>query len=202
MGTVSIKNPSASLMGAIKESYDEKNQPKKRSLHDLVEEYREFLWHIEDNDGVIEEAWFKQLDQLDVAFTEKVDRCLWVAEEFEAQAEQYKRRADALAQHAKALKARGKRLKDNVKLSMDKLGLKKLSTETYPAVRIQKSNPTLFVLDERSFVRDYVGTDLVRTEHKIEKRETLALLKEQIKDGEQRLKHVELIDDRTHLRYK
>lgn len=170
---------------------------KKKSLHDLVEEYRELLWHIEDNDGVIEDEWFMHMNSLDADLADKVDRCLWVVDEFTGQAETYKKRADALARHAKSLKARGDRLKEYVKNSMERIGATRLSTPNYSTITIAKSPPSVYIADEESFIRDYRDTELVRTTHAPDK----TAVKDRLKAGES-VAHAELVTNRTSLRYR
>jgi len=180
-------------MGAIKEVQEEK----KRSLREIIEEYRALLWHIEDNEGVVEDEWFAEMSALDADLATKVDRCLWVVDEFEGQAEVYAKRAKALADHAKRLKVRGKRLKDYVKNSMEIIGVRKLSTPNYSSVLISKAPPSLYIADEEAFISEYMETDLVRAKYSPDK----VAAKEMLKGG-QPLKHAELITDNTSLRYR
>lgn len=173
------------------------NTAKKVSLFDLVEQYRELIWHIEDNEGVIEDEWFEQLDALDGNIVDKVDRCLWVVDEFKAQAEVYSKRAKALADHANRLKDRGERLKDYVRDSLERLGVDKLQTPSYSAVALRKTPASVEILDEDRFVKKHSGTSYIRVVESPNK----AQIKEALKAGD-KVWGAHLIDDRRHLVYK
>jgi len=173
------------------------NTARKATLNELVDQFRQLLFSIEDNEGVVEDEWVDQMNGLEEGIEYKIDRCLLMVEEFHAQADVYKRRAKALGDHAKTVKKRGDWLKEYVKRSMEILEIQKMNTENFSSVRLQKSNPSVQVVDEDKLCDLYEKSDYVVKTLRPAKTEILAALKR----GE-RIVGAELVTDNTHLRYK
>jgi hypothetical protein len=129
-------------------------QPRKRTLLDIVEDFRQLMLTIGDNDGELTDALMLDLDECEAEFSQKVDRVLFVAEEFFGSAEAYKRRAKALTEHSKALENKGQRLREYVHAAMAQLNIQKLSTETFPSI-YRRVNIGTRILNEEKFLELY-----------------------------------------------
>lgn len=111
----------------------------KRRLVDIVEDFRKLLITIHDNEGEVETALIRELDECEEAFESKVENCLLMVEEFKHQAEAYKKRSKALSDHSKAMDNRAKRLRDLIRDSMIQLNIHKMSTPSFPTVYLKET---------------------------------------------------------------
>jgi len=173
------------------------NTARKANLNELVDQFRQLLFSIEDNEGVVEDEWVDQMNGLEEGIEYKIDRCLLMVEEFNGQADVYKRRAKALGDHAKTVKKRADWLKQYVKRSMEILEIKKMSTDNFSTVRIQNSPPSVLVFDEDKLCKLYEKSDYVVKTLKPAKSEISSALKR----GE-RIVGAKLVTDNTNLQYK
>lgn len=126
----------------------------KRTLIDIVEDYRQLLLTIGENDGEVTDALMVELDDCGAEFSQKIDRVLFVAEEFFAAADGYKKRAKALADHSKSLESQGQRLRQYAHMSMRALNIQKLSTPSFPSI-YRRSNVGTRVTHEEQFLELY-----------------------------------------------
>jgi hypothetical protein len=120
----------------------EQTKPKKRTLSEIVEDFRRVLHGIDDLEGEVSPELEAQLNEVEATLTEKVDRCLWVAREAEAQAGVYTERAKALQDRARVLKRQSERLEDYVQWCLMTLNVPKLETPNF-VVSIQNSPSSL-----------------------------------------------------------
>jgi hypothetical protein len=149
----------------------------KRTLNEIVEAYRAVIWAIDDAEGEVTDDIAVELDACEAELTAKVDACLWIATQAEAQAAALKERADAIAAQAKAVAERGTRIVAYVQGAMTAAGLDKLATRNFPSVRIQKNNPAVDIADEAAFIAAHEKDGLVKYEPKIDRKAALDLLK-------------------------
>lgn len=110
-----------------------------RRLIDIVEDFRQLLITIGDNDGEVEDKLLKELNECEEAFESKVENCLLMVEEFKHQAEAYKKRAKALNDHSKAMANRAERLRNLVRDGMVQLNIHRMRTASFPTVYLQKA---------------------------------------------------------------
>jgi len=173
------------------------NTAKKSTLIELVDQFRQLLFHIDENEGVVEDEWIDQMNGLEDGIGVKIDRCLLMVEEFNAQADVYKRRAKALGDHAKTVRKRADWLKQYVKRSMEILEIQNMSTDNFSTVRIKKSPPSVLVFDDEKLCALYEKSDYVVKTLKPSKSEIGAALKR----GE-RIVGAKLVTGNTNLQYK
>lgn len=129
---------------------------KKRTLVDIVQEYEGLLNHIEENAGEVEDALLEELNNCDAALADKVDKVLFVRDKFEAQASMYKDRGKRLVQHAKSLQNRADKLHELVRTSLIQLGVRKLSTESYPMIFLRDTKG-IEIPKEGLFISTFAG---------------------------------------------
>lgn len=168
----------------------------KRTLGDIVAEMRRILHEVDEAGGELSGTLEAELTACDADLTQKVDRCLWVADEAYATADVFQRRADDLAQRAKSAKAKGDRLKAYVAAALLDARIDKLPTPNYPGVRLQKNNPSVEIENEDAFVAAHQKDGLVKFEPKIDRKATLDLLK-----AGQAVVGAKIAPERKHLRY-
>lgn len=152
----------------------QQNLKLRRRLVDIVEDFRQLLLTIGDNDGEIEGYLLKELDDCEEAFETKVDSCLMVSEEFSYQAEMYKKRAKALADHAKAMQNRADRLRELVREGMIQLNIQKMKTPNFSSVYLKTSermdikdpNAIADVFDGNEAIVQYPDPKISKTELK------------------------------------
>jgi hypothetical protein len=191
-------------------------KPKKRTLGEIIEDFRRVLHGIDEAEGEITPELEVELNQVEGDFASKVDRCLWVAKEAEAQAGVFAERAKTLADRARVLKAQGKRLEDYVHAAMLTLKVDKVHTPNFVA-RVQVSNPSLGVLPDKEeellkTLADDFDTELwdtytdpprgLRVKLELDKKALLDDLKLGRGVGTEWGEYVWLVQDKTHLRVK
>lgn len=184
---------------------------KKRTLNEIIDDYRKVLFEIDDADGELSEDLEKALDAVEAALAEKVDRCLWVMQEAKKNAELYKERAQALSDRAKRANACAERLEDYVHGAMLTAKVPSMDTQNFH-VTVAKTNPSLGIqegMDEELISKLTLNnipdweyelhclTPFVRVKFELNKKGMLDALKA----GEQ-IPFTWLIKDRTHLRVK
>lgn len=167
----------------------------KKTLQEIVNNYRMLLHNIDDLDGEVLPELEQELSQVEEAFDQKVDRCLWVAKEAAAQAEVYKERAKMLEDRVRVLGAQEQRLKDYVLANMLALGIDKVDTAHFVA-RVAETPFSVEVEDPGSFINKYMETRCVRTKYELDK----VVIKEVILGG----RHLEgaILQKRYTLRVK
>lgn len=153
----------------------------KRRLVDIVEDFRQLLITIHDNDGEVEDKLLKELNECEEAFEAKVENCLLMVEEFKHQAEAYKKRAKALGDHSKALDNRADRLRELVKASMIQLEIHKMRTPSFPSIYIKESE-RLDIIDPNTVI-DMFENDEEVVQYQEPKISKMAL-KRHLKDAE------------------
>jgi hypothetical protein len=192
----------------------EKIEPKKRTLNEIVEDFRRVLHCIDDAEGELTPELEQSLTEAEGELSTKVDRCLWVAREAEAQAEVYAERAKALADRATVLKGQAKRLEKYVHGAMLTLGVKRVETPNFVAT-IAATQASVVVDEEEKFIAYYVDEGSKQLDGSFELIEAFKLprfvrvkleidkieVKTALKAGEQ-IKFARLITDNTHLRVK
>jgi hypothetical protein len=135
-------------------------QPKKRTLSEIVEDFRRVLHGIDDLEGEVSPELEAQLNEVEATLTEKVDRCLWVAREAEAQAGVYTERAKALQDRARVLKRQSERLEDYVQWCLMTLNVPRLETPNFVA-SLAKTPDAVKIENEDNFVVEYAKVDTV-----------------------------------------
>jgi uncharacterized Zn ribbon protein len=138
----------------------EKIEPKKRTLNEIVEDFRRVLHCIDDAEGELTPELEQSLTEAEGELSTKVDRCLWVAREAEAQAEVYAERAKALADRAAVLKGQAKRLEKYVHGAMLTLGVKRVETPNFVAT-IAETGGSVVVDNEDSFIRNELVNSVI-----------------------------------------
>jgi len=154
---------------------------KKRSLQEITEQLLQRLWRIDEADGEISEECIVDLEALETEQAEKIDRILFVVEDYEAKAYALKQRAQALSAHARRMHKDADWLKQYIIQSMEATKISKIECENHPMVSIRLNPPSLGIddpqvlisEDEGRFVEEYI-------EHRIDKKS----LKEALKAGE------------------
>lgn len=115
------------------------NEPaKKMTLTDLVAAWRAALWQVDEAEGELMPDLEAELDALDTALGEKADRCLLVAQEFEAMAAVHAQRAEIQLRQAKALSRQAERLREYVRYNLEAAEIQKLPTEHFPKLGLTK----------------------------------------------------------------
>jgi hypothetical protein len=171
---------------------------RKRSLQDIVTELLESIWQIDDAEGELSPELEADLDSLEEAFSDKVDKCLLVRQDMMAKADALKARSRVLSTHAKRLSKNADWLKDYIHSNMLRLKLKKISTENFPLVSVARTQTAVVIFDEDAFIKAY-GDDPALVKTKIEKKPIKATIKDKLESGAS-LEGATLDTDRTHLR--
>jgi hypothetical protein len=199
----------------------QKLEPRKQTLSEIIEQFRKVIHSIDDLEGEVTPELEEALTACEDQLTDKVDRCLWVAREAEAQAGVWAERAKTFADRAKVLKNQAARLEDYVLWAMTTAKVDKLKTLNFTASVAQ--NPlSVTVEDEAKFVeyylkegayivigvtdpeKEHVMLDLedlprfLRIEYSVNKKDLLAALKA----GDSDIQFARLVEDRVHLRVK
>lgn len=142
---------------------------RKRTLQEIVNELRTALHSIDELDGEVTPDLEKELSAAEGAFDDKVDRCLWISKEAEAQADVYAERAKMLEDKARMLKKQSERLRDYVLANMLALGINRVETTHFTASLAE--TPFSVVVDEPdSFIQKYQETKCVRTKYELDKK--------------------------------
>lgn len=151
---------------------------KKRTLYNIVADYEQLLFTIEENEGVVEDELIGELANHECAFEQKVDRVLMMHEMFEGQATRLKQRADRLAAHAKVLQNRSDRLKELVRLSMIQLDVRKMTTDHFPSIYLMDTE-SVGIKDEKKLLEEFGDPSIgcVSYPPKISKAEVKKLLR-------------------------
>ena len=171
---------------------------KKRSLMDIVADFRQVLLAIDAEDGEVTDALFAELQQAEGDLTQKIDRCLWVGDEAAGRARMFRERAKALTEQARILEAQQDRLRDYVKAAMTLANVKKLETENYASVLIKSSSASVDIEEPDVFAKVHKDdVDLVHWEPKIDKKAIGDRLKAGIA-----VEGAKLITDKTCLQVK
>jgi len=196
-------------------------EPKKRTLTEIIDDLRKVLHSIDDLEGEVTPELEEELTACEEQLTDKVDRCLWVAREAEAQAGVWAERAKTFADRAKVLKNQAARLEDYVLWALISAKVDKLKTLNFTAAVAQ--NPmSVTVEDEAKFIeyylkegayivigvtdpeKEHVMLDLenlprfLRIEYSVNKKDLLAALKA----GDTDIQFARLVEDRVHLRVR
>jgi len=193
-------------------------KPKKRTLSEIIEDFRRVMHSIDALEGEVTPELEDELTSCEEALIDKVDKCLWVAQEAEAQAGVYTERAKSLADRAKVLKNQSKRLEDYVLWAMTVANVSKLNTQNFVA-SIHRNPASATVEDEEKFIEHYlkegsyvvVGVEepekervmldlkqlprFIRIDLSVNKKDLLAALKA----GEPNIQFARLVEDRVHL---
>jgi hypothetical protein len=202
-------------------SIAEQTQPKKRTLTEIIDDLRKVLHSIDDLEGEVTPELEEELTACESQLTDKIDRCLWVAREAEAQAGVWAERAKTFADRAKVLKNQAARLEDYVLWALISAKVDKLKTLNFTASVAQ--NPmSVTVEDEAKFIeyylkegayivigvadpeKEHVMLDLenlprfLRIEYSVNKKDLLAAFKA----GDTDIQFARLVEDRVHLRVK
>ena len=171
---------------------------KRRSLIDIVADFRSVLLAIDAEDGEVTDALFAELQQAEGDLTNKIDRCLWVGDEAAGRARMFRERAKALTEQARILEAQQDRLRDYVKAAMTLANVKKLETENYASVLIKSSSASVDIEEPDVFAKVHKDdVDLVHWEPKIDKKAIGDRLKAGIA-----VEGAKLITDKTCLQVK
>ncbi len=208
------------------EQTQEQPKPKKRTLTEIIDDLRKVLHSIDDLEGEVTPELEEELTACETSLADKVDRCLWVAREAEAQAGVWAERAKTFADRAKVLKNQAQRLEDYVLWALILAKVDKLKTLNFTAA-VQKSPDSVAVDNEEKFIEaridggvehlckaNYPFTfsvlkkpnliDLdappkfIRVKLEIDKRALLAALKE----GDKTIQFARLVTDKVHLRVR
>jgi hypothetical protein len=187
------------------------NDTKKRTLNEIIDDYRKVLFEIDGADGELSEDLETALNEVEAALAEKVERCLWVMQEAKKNAELYEERAQALSDRAKRANACAERLKSYVHGAMLSAKIPSMDTQNFH-VAVAKTNPSLGIqegMEEEllnkltlSNIPDWEYelhclTPFVRMKFELNKKSML----DAVKSGE-KIPFTWLIKDRTHLRVK
>lgn len=202
----------------------EQPKPKKRTLTEIIDDLRKVLHSIDDLEGEVTPELEEELTACETSLADKVDRCLWVAREAEAQAGVWAERSKTFADRAKVLKNQAARLEDYVLWALILAKVDKLKTLNFTA-SVQKSPDSVAVDNEEKFIEHCVAENFksyewpgilslggmsdrlidlkkppryVRVKLEIVKRELLAALK----DGDKTIQFARLVTDKVHLRVK
>jgi hypothetical protein len=204
----------------------EQPKPKKRTLTEIIDDLRKVLHSIDDLEGEVTPELEEELTACEVSLADKVDRCLWVAREAEAQAGVWAERAKTFADRAKVLKNQAARLEDYVLWALILAKVDKLKTLNFTAA-VQKSPDSVAVDNEEKFINSCVlegmehlwdGTNpftfsvlkkpnmidldwtpkFLRVKLEVDKRALLAALKE----GDKTIQFARLVTDKVHLRVR
>jgi hypothetical protein len=195
--------------------------PRKRTLSEIIEAFRRVLHSIDDLEGEVTPELEDELTACEEALIDKVDKCLWVAQEAEAQAGVYTERAKSLADRARVLKNQSKRLEDYVLWAMITANVSKLNTANFVAA-INKNPASATVENEEKFIEHYIkeGSYIVVSAEELEKEHALLDLNNlprfiridfsvnkkdllaALKAGEPDIQFARLAEDRVHLKVK
>lgn len=156
----------------------EKIEPRKRTLSEIVNDYRRVLHGIDEAEGELTVSLEEELDRAESSLADKVEKCLWVSKEAAAQAAVLKERAKGLEDRSRALKAQEERLKDYVLGSLVSLGLEKIETPHFIAT-VGQTPWAVSIEDDTTFVSVHAETNFVRT--KLEPAKTA--IKASLSDG-------------------
>lgn len=156
-----------------------KQEPKKRSLSEILDEYQELMWRIDDQDGEITEDIYDELEAADAEVTTKINGCLLVREKLEAQAELFKTKAKRMSDYSKSLARRADWLKNYVHTAMHRMNIKKIENlDDFAWVQIRRTAPKLNIISEEDFTRRYWDKEeFVELDPKIRKHEVKAALR-------------------------
>lgn len=203
----------------------EKTEQKKRTLSEIVEEFRRVLHTLDDAEGEVLPELEDELRNCEDSLVDKVDRCLWVAKEAEAQARVWADRAKMFTERAKVLNSQADRLEDYVLWAMTTVHVDKLETQNF-MVAVQKSPDSVVVDNEEEFTKARIleGVELlwngthpftfsllkkatlidlavppkfIRVKLEVDKRALLAALK-----AGETIEFTRLVTDKVHLRIK
>lgn len=197
----------------------EQPKPKKRTLTEIIDDLRKVLHSIDDLEGEVTPELEEELTACETSLADKVDRCLWVAREAEAQAGVWAERAKTFADRAKVLKNQAARLEDYVLGAMITVSIDKLKTLNFTAA-VQKSPDSVAVDHEEKFIDSRIDDGMrdvpdavllnhqlidlnnlpkfVRVKLEVDKRALLAALK----DGDKTIQFARLVTDKVHLRVR
>jgi hypothetical protein len=199
----------------------QKLELRKRTLTEIIDDLRKVLHSIDDLEGEVTPELEEALTSCEDQLTDKVDRCLWVAREAEAQAGVWAERAKTFADRAKVLKNQAARLEDYVLWALISAKVGKLKTLNFTAA-IQNNPPSAVVENEEKFIEYYlkegsyivVGVEEPEKEHvmldlknlprflridvSVNKKDLLAALKA----GDSDIQFARLVEDRVHLRVR
>jgi Cu/Ag efflux protein CusF len=197
----------------------EQPKPKKRTLTEIIDDLRKVLHSIDDLEGEVTPELEEELTACEVSLADKVDRCLWVAREAEAQAGVWAERAKTFADRAKVLKNQAARLEDYVLGAMITVSIDKLCTTNFTAA-VQKSPDSVAVDNEEKFIDSRIDDGMrdvpdavllnhqlidlnnlpkfVRVKLEVDKKALLAALKE----GDKTIQFARLVTDKVHLRVR
>jgi hypothetical protein len=204
----------------------EQPKPKKRTLTEIIDDLRKVLHSIDDLEGEVTPELEEELTACETSLADKVDRCLWVAREAEAQAGVWAERAKTFDARAKVLKNQAARLEDYVLGAMITVSIDKLKTLNFTAA-VQKSPDSVAVDNEEKFIEKCVSEGMghiwndkefyifpilklptlidlnvppkfVRVKLEVDKRALLAALKE----GDKTIQFARLVTDKVHLRVR
>lgn len=197
----------------------EQPKPKKRTLTEIIDDLRRVLHSIDDLEGEVTPELEEELTACETSLADKVDRCLWVAREAEAQAGVWAERAKTFADRAKVLKNQAARLEDYVLWAMTTVRIDKLCTTNFTAA-VQKSPDSVAVDNEEKFIDSCIDDGMkdlpdavllnhqlidlnnlpkfVRVKLEVDKRALLAALKE----GDKTIQFARLVTDKVHLRVR
>lgn len=141
-------------------------------LYEINEAIRAAVAETEETGGEMSEAQVKALEALEVAFEEKVDAVACVVCEIEAEQEAFEHEAQRLTAKARSKKGRAGWLKNYLLTTLKSRGMKRVDGKTM-TVRIQKSAPSLFVVDETKIPTEY----WVQPPPELAKKDVLAAIK-------------------------
>lgn len=123
----------------------EKITPEKKTLREIVDEFACVLVDIDTELGVLDIELEARLSAVEAQLTDKVDACLLASDMIAASATVYRERAASMQSMAQALENRSKKLQNYVLGEMQRVDVRKLSTEHYPSVTVRNANPSLVI---------------------------------------------------------
>jgi hypothetical protein len=170
----------------------------KKTLNDITAEYYQLLTQVDENDGVVDDDLLDELESIEAAFEDKVDRVLSVAQTYDAKADAESVRAKKIKAHSDALRNKAENLRDWVHSKMRSLGHTSVSGSNYTA-KIEKNqdvvelNEKFVDLCEARGVHDYLKFHVAY--YTADKNK----IKEALKSGEE-IEGATLVTGRTRLK--
>jgi len=162
-----------------------------RPINEIVTDWLDRIYHVEENEGVVDDDLLDEINGLELELAEKSDAIIRIVEDMRARGDMYTDRGNKVKAYGTSLKNASNRLKEHLAESMKRAKIQKLPTLDFPRLRLQKNPPSVEIFDECAIAKsDGYWRDL---DPVLDKKLILKDLKEGKKVDGARLKQTESI---------
>jgi len=118
-----------------------------RPLNEIVNDWLDRIYHVEENEGVVDDDLLDEIDGLELELAEKSDAIIRIVEDMRARGDMYTDRGNKVKAYGTSLKNASNRLKEHLTGAMQRAKIQKLPTLDFPRLRLQKNPPSVEIYD-------------------------------------------------------